>query len=226
MDFSVARQVPRLSWINGRLVLGVLLLSVAFVAGQRLLAESARTTGVWAAARDLARGSRLDAGDLELAQVKLPAEVLGRYLPAGRKPEGATLGRSLRAGELIPAQSVASERALASTRSITIPVAPEHAVGGALRPGDRVDVFATFGQGEGNARTRLLVADVEIAEVLSGGGLVSGEESLVGVTVSVTPQQAARLAYAIRSGEIDLARLDGAVQVPGHGRGSRETHVS
>ncbi len=226
MDFSVARQVPRLSWINGRLVLGVLLLSVAFVAGQRLLAESSRTTGVWAAAHDLARGSRLGAGDLELAQVRLPAEVLGRYLTAGRKPEGATLGRSLRAGELIPAQSVASERALAATRSITIPVAPEHAVGGALRPGDRVDVFATFGHSEGNARTRLLVADVEIAEVLSGGGLVSGEESLIGVTVSVTPEQAARLAFAVRSGEIDLARVDGALRVPGHGGGSRETDVS
>ncbi len=211
-DVPVARQAPRLAWINGRLVLGVLLLSVAFVAGQRLLAESARTTGVWAAARDLARGSRLEAGDLELAHVRLPPDVLGSYLSASRKPEGATLGRAVRAGELIPAQSIAADGSLPSARSMTIPVTPEHAVGGALRPGDRVDVFATFGEGAESARTRLLVGDVEILEVLTGGGLVGGEESLIGVTVSVTPQQAARLAFAVRSGEIDLARHDGGVQ--------------
>lgn len=100
---------------------------------------------------------------------------------------------------------------------MTIPVTPEHAVGGRLRAGDRVDVYATFDSGDDRARTSLLVRGVEVLDVVETGGLVAGEESVVGLTVAVTPSEAARLAFAIRTAELDVALVAGAAGDEGSG---------
>ncbi len=203
-----AARVSRPSWANLRTALGLLLFCAALLAGQRVLKDAQSTVDVWTAARDLPQDQELESGDLVAKAVHLPPELMDHYLMASTDLEGAVLTRPVMQGELVSSGSVADEALAGAGRSMTIPVAPEHAVGGALRPGDRIDVFGTFDAGDARARTLLLVRAVSVLDIVKSGGLVVEEEAAVGVTVSVTPEEAARLAFAIRSADLDIVRVD------------------
>ena len=56
-------------------------------------------------------------------------------------------------------------------RDVTIPVTPEHALGGAIRPGDRVDVYATFDKGTDVARTLTVARTATVRGVTRSDGL-------------------------------------------------------
>lgn len=208
MEIAQARRVARPAWVNLRTVLGLLLFAAALVAGNGILTAGKTTVDVWVAARDLPQDAVIGPGDLEPAAVRLPDRLLSGYVPTGRGLEGETITRPLHAGELVPLGWLAPAAAAAGGRSITVPVEPEHAVGGALRAGDRVDVLATFDAGDLRARTTLLARAVEVVEVVEAEGVALGDDLLVGVTLSVTSDQAARLAFALRTGEIDVVRVD------------------
>lgn len=215
VDLPQARRLARAKWVNARTILGLVLFAMSLVIGRSVL-EGARTTvQVWAAARDLRQDEPLTRADLIAAHVKLPSDVAASYAAADADLEGAVLLRPLLAGELIPAGWLSTGPAATTGRSMTIPVTPEHAVGGGLRPGDRVDVYATFEAGSDRVRTSLLVRDVSVLDVVEAGGLVAGEESVVGLTVAVSPAEAARLAFAIRTAELDIARVAGPGTDPG-----------
>ncbi len=210
MDVPRARRLARPRWANVRTILGLLLFVAALLIGRSIL-EGARTTiQVWAAATDLRGDHALAQADLAPAEVKLPADVAAAYAIASEDLDGAILMRPVAAGELIPRAWISTGAPATAGRSMTIPVTPEHAVGGRLRPGDRVDVYATFDSGDARARTSALVRAVEVLDVVEAGGLVVGEESVVGLTVAVTPAEAARLAFAIRTAEVDVALVSGA----------------
>lgn len=210
MDVPAARRLSRPRWANPRTILGLVLFAGALLIGRGVLEGAKTTVAVWAAAQDLRQDETLDAGKLVQAEVKLPADVAAAYASATEDLDGAVLTRSLSAGELVPVAWVATGPSATSGRSMTIPVTPEHAVGGRLRAGDRVDVYATFDSGDARARTSVLVRGVEVLDVVETGGLVVGEESVVGLTVAVTPSEAARLAFAIRTAELDVALVAGA----------------
>lgn len=210
MDVPHAQRVARPTWINVRTVLGLLLFTLAFLAGLRVLQSADSTVAVWSASRDLAPHTTLGPGDLELVDVGLSGEMLSRYA-AGAEPAGAVLTRALRAGELIPAAALAEVPSATAARSMTIPVSPEHANGGRLQPGDRIDVVATFNAGDERARSVMLLSAAEVLDVVTTGGLVVNEQSAVGVTVAVSPEDAVRVAYAIRSAAIDIAKVTGEV---------------
>lgn len=210
MDVASARRLARPRWANLRTILGLVLFAGALLIGRGILEGAKTTVGVWAAAQDLRQDETLEPGELVRAEVKLPPDVAAAYAAATEDLTGAVLTRPLTAGELVPNAWIASGPAAAAGRSMTIPVTPEHAVGGRLRPGDRVDVYATFDSGDARARTSVLVRSVEVIDVVETGGLVVGEESVVGLTVAVTPSEAARLAFAIRTAELDIALVAGA----------------
>ena len=209
MQIAQAARTARPSWVNLRTVLGVALFAVALLGGNRILAASKTTVDVWVAAHDLPQDAVIAPGDLEPAAVKLPTDLLAAYAPAGEALEGRVITRPIHAGELVATSWLASSATPSGARSITIPVEPEHAVGGALRSGDRVDVLATFNSGDVRARTTVLARGVDVVETVKAGAIGFGDEALVGITLSVSPQEAARLAFAIRTGEIDVVRVDG-----------------
>ncbi len=164
---------------------------------------------VLVAARDLPSDYELTAADFLRAEVALPPELMSRYAPASRNLDGVFLARPVAEGEMIALSSVASGRYADEGRAMTIPITAEHAVGGDLRSGDRVDIFATFDGGDVRARTVPVAEGLEIVSPVEAGGLVTGEASVIGVTVAVTPQQAAELTFAIRSAELDVVRVEG-----------------
>jgi Flp pilus assembly protein CpaB len=186
---------------------GLALFVVAFVGGQRILTVSGQDQLFWVAAHDLASGTNLGPGDLTTAPVRLTPEVEARYVEASTALDEMYLTSPVRAGEMI-SRSVVAPRFLGERRAMTLPVGPEHAVGGRLSPGDHVDVYATFPEGSG--RALLLLGDAEVLEIVTAGGLVVAEESLVGITIEVDRDQAASVATAIRGAELDVVRIDGA----------------
>jgi Flp pilus assembly protein CpaB len=181
----------------------------AVLGGQRFMAASATTTLMWAAAHDIPQDAELSADDLTAVEVRLPGHLAGAYVPAERALEGATLSRAVLEGELIHDGWLADDAQVGQGRAMTIPVSPEHAVGGALRSGDRVDVYATFDPGDARARTTLLARDVTILEIVTAGGFALDEEAVIGLTVSISAEEATRLAFAIRTAEIDVVRITG-----------------
>lgn len=209
MDVAVARRVERPGWLNLRTVLGGVLFGIAFFSGWQVIAAADAGYRVWAAGADLPSGTRLRGADLQLVEVGLAPEQLAHYVSGNVRLEGATLLQPVRAGHLLASTWVADADLAGTWRVITIPIAADHAVGGALRRGDRVDVFASVDAGRRGARTTLLVGGAEIEDLVRAGGLVMGEDSLAGVTVRVSPEDAARLAFAIRTAEIDVARVEG-----------------
>jgi pilus assembly protein CpaB len=209
MDVPVARRVERPAWINARTVLGLLLFGLAFLGGQRILAAGDSRAALWAAARDLPQGAVISGDDLRVVEADLPADLLGGYVVASRPVEGAVLGRAVRTGELLPASWVMDdESGTGLGRSMAIPLPPESPVLPSLRPGDRVDVFATFDAGDVRAKTTLVARGVDVVDVETAGGLVMGQEAVIGIEVSVAPEDAARLAFAIRNGQVDIVRMD------------------
>lgn len=213
MQVAVARRAEAPSWVNVRTALGLLLFGISLVAGSAVLEAADEGVQVWAARRDLAEGTVLSMGDLEAVAVKLPEEQLASYLAASTQLPGATLVRPLRRGELIPAGWVAEEGAGAS-RSIAVPITADHAVGGELRPGDRVDVFATLRGVRGEPSTTLLVTAAEVEDLLRSEGMVMENDAFAGITLSVSPDDAARIAFAIRTSDLDVVRVEGSTETP------------
>lgn len=209
MDLAVAAGARRASWLNLRTLLGAALFTVALVAGWNVLGAADSGVAVWAVTRDLPEGARLSSGDIHQVDVRMPPSQLGRYLGATRAVQGDILLRPVRQGELVAAAWVTDAGPSASLRSVTIPVTPDHAVGGALVPGDRVDVFATLAPEQARARTELLVEGAEVEALATTGGLVVEGQSLVGLTLSVPPEDVAKIVFAIRTAEIDVVRMEG-----------------
>lgn len=209
MDVPAARRLETPVWLNGRTILGLLLFCGAVLGGQRLIESSSATTLVWAAARDLPQDATVSAGDLRPVEIRLPSDLASSYVGSGRSLVGSVVTRAIFEGELIHSGWLSDAATGGEGRSMTLPVSPEHAVGGNLRSGDRVDIYATFDPGDARARTTLLARDVQIVEVVTAGGFALDEEALVGLTVSVSPEEATRLAFAIRTAEIDVVRITG-----------------
>ena len=164
------------------------------------------------AARDLARGEVLVPGTLRVVEV--PA----RYAPPGAVSDplaisGRVLLAPLAAGEPLTASRIAEPRAgpvaaLVDPGLRAVPVAVE-VPAGFVRPGDLVDVLATFGGPQPHVETA--AAGVEVLAVLrlggQGEGLLepgpgSGPTHLV---LLVTPETADRLAFARAFAELSVA---------------------
>lgn len=112
-------------WLDGRLLLGVLLVLASVVLGARLLSSADRSQLVWATTGDLAVGSQLAESDLAPQRVRL-FDSVDRYLDATRPPPvGYTIRRAMSAGELLPG-SVLGLPEEDPFRLVTVPVEVGH----------------------------------------------------------------------------------------------------
>src|SRR5918993_4212520 len=96
-----ARRLQLPSWLDLRLVTGVLLILLSVGAGASLLSSADRSVLVWAADRDVAAGTVLTPEDLRPARVRL-FESAPRYLDVAAAPTGRTVTRRVAEGELLP----------------------------------------------------------------------------------------------------------------------------
>jgi hypothetical protein len=131
------RRVRPPRWLDLRLVLGVLLVLGSVLVGARIVSAADATVPVWAATADLASGTELTADDLVAVDVRLDATA-GAYLSTGARPEGRTLARAVRAGELVPRSALEEPADLVQ---LALPVQAGY-VPPALDRGQVVDVYA------------------------------------------------------------------------------------
>lgn len=213
------------SWLDTRLVLGVLLVLVSVVVGARVLAAADRTQLAWAATRDLAAGTTLQEGDVEAVEVRLLG-ARDRYLAAPGSPyENYVLDRPVSAGELVPFGALAAPGEGEQVRHVSVPVLPGR-YPEQLRRGQLVDVWATPDRDAAAALaaedddapaagSRLVLEAVPVHEVPSGGGALSAGTAERAVVLSVRPRDVEALVAAMTAGRIDLVRVPAAPPADG-----------
>lgn len=220
-DAPVSPRAGRLaspSWLDTRLVLGVLLVLVSVVVGARVLSSADRSQLVWVAGSDLAAGSSLTAEDLKPAQVRL-FDRSGAYLPAtAAPPVGYVLDRPVAAGELVPRQALSRPGDDVDVRLVAVPVLPGH-YPPELAKGQQVDVWATPDANsvgapeapEGDAGpvggTRLVLPSLTVQYLPSQGGGLGGATPERSVVLVVPPDDVESLLSAMASGRLDLVRV-------------------
>lgn len=191
-------------------MVGVALVVVSVVGGVRLASAADRTVAVVASARDLPANHTLVPEDLRVAHVNASDAVLDGLVRTDdiSSLSGQVLLFPLEADALIGRSSLAD--APTSGPEITVPVTPEHALGGRIQLGDRVDVLGSFNDPGTGARTLTIATDAVVVELVRGEGLFGQREgALSALTLSVTPDEALPLAFAIRNADLDLIRTTG-----------------
>jgi len=195
---SAPRRVRPPRWLDLRLVLGVLLVLGSVLLGARVVATADATVPVWSAAGDLAAGTVLTAGDLVAVDVRLD-DVAGAYLATSTRPEGRTLARAVRDGELLPRTALEETAALVQ---LALPVQAGFVPPG-LDRGQVVDVYAVAdpaagatGAGDGSVTPVVAAAPVQ---AISGRteGVLSTATTTVQVVVSVPADRAPAVLGAI-----------------------------
>lgn len=198
-----ARRLPRARWLDARLLVGVLLVLVSVVVGARVVAAADRTTGVWAAAHDLAAGAPLTAADLVRVDVVLPRHGAG-YLPVTRDLSGRVVSRPVGAGELLPAAAVV--RAPSDLRRLAVEVDRAGVTG--LEAGSAVDLYVVPAKvaGQPQAPTRPVLAGVPVLDVSADAGGLGSRRTAV-VVLSLRPDDAQRVLDAQAAGDLRLVQV-------------------
>lgn len=203
-------------WLDGRLVVGVLLVLVSVVVGARVLSSADRSTLVYAVTKDLAAGSVLDADDLEQVRVRL-FDNADEYVAAGEPPVGYVVRRGLGRGELVPRQALALPREDVDYREVTVPIDVGHLPPG-LAAGSQVDVWMTpeslgkpsatesADQAQDPAGAQLVLQGVTVLDVQADGGAFSGSTTIP-VVLQVRPREVSALVSAMSLGRIDVVRV-------------------
>lgn len=195
---TVPRRVRPPRWLDLRLVLGVLLVLGSVLLGARVVAAADATVPVWSAAGDLAAGTQLAAEDLVAVDVRLD-DVAGAYLATSTQPEGRTLARAVRSGELLPRTALEEPAELVQ---LALPVQAGYVPPG-LDRGQVVDVYAVADPAAGATATgdgsvALVVAAAPV-QAISGRteGVLSTATTTVQVVVSVPVEDAPVVLAAI-----------------------------
>src|SRR5919205_104681 len=165
--------------VNTRLVAGLLCVLAAF-SGFLIfaVASSPRTHGVVVATRDLPAGTRLRRADLALVQAQLGEAQAQTFVTAEGLDgvEGQELLAPVAAQQILARSQVGTGRRPVLGPGfvrMTVPVRPDTAVGGALRPGDVVTVLATTDKGKPSAQTRPVLDRVLVDQVGQADSLAS-----------------------------------------------------
>lgn len=212
MDVAELTIRPRRALPGSRAVVGAFLVTVAAVGifAAYTDARAAPATRYIVAARDVPLGTRLTAADLDLVALDLPAEQRSRAFDDPAVLAGATLIGPLARGDLVQSSAVVAIEP--DVEQVSFAISADRAVGGRLLPGERVDLLATYGSGDG-AYTEAVVRDALVVKVdedpsTSLGGI--GDDVL---TLAVTDaENSLRIAHAVNAGEVTLVRTTGVTR--------------
>ena len=225
-------------WLDGRLVLGVLLVLVSVVVGARVLSAADRSTLVWAASGTLTAGSELSEDNLRLVRVRLFDGLEGRYVPQSQNPAGLLVARGLGDGELLPRSDLLAPGQDVDYRRVTVPVDASRLPPGLVR--DRqVDVWLTpetvgddpagaqaqpsappggtspTASGLALAGAQPVLMAVTVAQVGGvDGGFGGGGSTTVPVVLQVRPADVGKLVSAMALGRVDLVEVPREVERP------------
>jgi hypothetical protein len=211
-----ANRLATPGWLDGRLVLGVLLVLVSVVVGARVLSSADRSQTVWAAARDLAPGSVLTADDLHRTRVRLFGSDTKRYVSGGA-PVGYVLRRGVGADELLPYFALVKPTDDVAYRLVTVPVARGH-LPPTLTRDMQVDVYVTPAGRAGTAPVaaspRLVVRNVTVLQRPRTSGFTGGATPEESIVLRLRPTEVPLVLAAMSEGRIDLVGVPKVEELP------------
>lgn len=192
---------------GGRAVVGGLLVAVAAVGTFAAYgnATAGPSTAYAIAAADLPAGARIGPGDVDLRPMDLPGPVAARAFTSAGAVVGAITLAPVAAGELVQAGALippGGAPAPAAELSFAVPV--DRAVNGALRPGERVDVLATYGTG-GAAHTMVVVRGALLLADDEGEEAIGASTRVLTIALE-DPDDVVRVTHAVRAGEVTVVR--------------------
>ena len=166
-----------------RLVIGLVLVIAAAVAGFLLVTAADNSTAVYAATKSLSPGHVIQKSDLVLTDVKLGKSGTS-YLTASGLTEGAVVTRSVGAGELVPISAVGTAKQVATTNVVVqldLPLSSD------ATEGSTVDVWASMAAGQGVfGPPAVIISGAQIAHITEATGLAA---STGGVRVEIVVPQ-------------------------------------
>ncbi len=180
---------------------------LAFALNFVALQDKSSTTLVAVADTPIAAGTVFSQDDIRLVPVSTEFAGLDSLLTETEAlaAEGWIVDRPIDGGAIIESSAVVEPGAPSGLRSMSIPVSPEHAAGGAIRSGDRVDIISVS-----DGQASYVVSDVGVIGIADEGGDAFGVAGDYFIVVGVDAEQALALAEAMASGSVELLRSTGA----------------
>ena len=171
------------------------------------------------AVEDLVPGSRLRASQLRVVDVDLPPDTLERAHPGHDLDAlvGGVLLAPVAPGELVQRSAVAEAtgEGTAPTPEFSFAIAEDRAVAGSLRPGEHVDVLATYGSGSG-ATTLVVARGATVrASDAADDATLAGTDTLTVTLALGDPTTVLALAHASQAATVTLVRTTGSAATPG-----------
>ncbi len=206
-------QIPRQKVIAAGALLGLISAVLVYVFLARQANESTTKYLVVTARQNIERGSIIDADEVQLRS--LPKNVLpSKTALTPNAVVGKMTNTRLLAGQPISINDVDQSDRLAHIippfkRAVTVALDPIIGVGGFIKPGDHVDVIATFALYDSTV-TRTVLQDVELlatgAEVVTSGEANKSDkpDTQPNATLAVMPIDAEKLILADAKGKIRL----------------------
>lgn len=205
-----ARALP-----GGRAVVGALLVTAAAVAtfAAYLNATAEPTTAYLVAIEAVEPGTRFSNGDdlrevFGSVTVELGAPLSERAILVEELDSliGRVLVAPLSRGDLVTRTSVVDDGGVAPAQTMSFALPRNAAVGGALRPGERIDVLATYGSSD-TAYTAYVLRGVPLLRVTGPDGGPVGTASDVVLTVAITElADVQALGHAISTAAVFVTR--------------------
>jgi Flp pilus assembly protein CpaB len=199
---------------TGRALVGGLLVTLAAVVvfATYAGAQDTPTSTVVVATRALDPGARLSPADVELRTVDLGGELLGRSFGSIDDLVGAVTLAPLAAGDLVQASAVRTVGAGSvdpDDPQFSFAVERDRALNGELRPGEIVDLLATFGTGT-SASTKVLASSARVLAVEQAGSGTLGSSGRLVLTVALDDDDTVLdVAHASQVAAITVVRASG-----------------
>lgn len=192
-------------------LLGIALVLVALLGYLSAYNRASGRSPVLVAARNLPAGTQLTAADFATRKLAGDPSLMAALVGGGQLDTiiGRRLSSTVPAGAPLPRVAVGGSSQAPASFTLSVPAL--HALGGALAPGDRVTVLATFDNGAGQAQTKALARGLEVLSVgRAASGLDQGSTTIPVTVALPNPSIASALALANSEAKIDLLREGGA----------------
>lgn len=183
---------------------------LAFVLNLLVLQDRSATTLVAVADEPLAAGSTIDANDLRLVPIDSDFEGLGELVTEAElgRLDGSVLSRAIPAGGVLDKSALIEGGSNSGLRSMSLPVPMEHAAGGTLVAGDRVDVITVV-----DAEARFVATHLEVLSVSESSSSAISSTPAYHIVVGVEADEALDLALALDAGSVEIVRSTGAEDI-------------
>ncbi|HET7486383.1 MAG TPA: SAF domain-containing protein [Acidimicrobiales bacterium] len=206
VDGNGARHLRRRrSLPGGRAVVGGFLVALAAVGTFAAYTGATADTRVpyLVARHDLAAGHRITNADLGALPMDLPAALRSRAFRRPSELVGAMVVGPVSGGELLQSGSVVTGSAAGDQPQISFSIPASRAMGGTLRPGELVDVLATYGTGD-TGYTEAVVRGARVTDrSATRGSLADRGDEIITLAVP-EPSDTLAVAHAVNAGEVML----------------------